>query len=582
MPVDVSHPGTRAARVVSIVASVAMCLASVAARAQTPDTSQFQCNGRVITAIDIQPHGPSLTGREPNAMQRFLQHVVLQSATTRERTIRSFLLARVGDKCDERKLEEIARVIRAQPYLAAGSVLATDDGSGGVHLTIETVDELPIVIGGGYSNGGLTNLTYGNSNIDGVGLGVIGRWRSGGFYRDGFTFSLRKYGVLDKPIVGTLDLVRNPLGGQASLGLSKPFLSDLQHIAWYAGGTHSISYRPFVRADGPTLSLPLIRDVWAAGAVSRIAWRSAGLLVGPVVTYERSRPDADGVIVSDSGLLAADTTALQGRYAPFHSLRVGATVGLRVLGFLHVQGFDALMGEQDVARGFQLAGTAERGIGSSDADRSTLVSADFYAGGGTKRSFMGVRVRGEGLREQNSDSWSATVLSGRAAWYVKPSERRTFEASAEFSGGWRERVPLQLSLGDPRAGVRGYKDAPIAGGRRAVLRLEQRQAVFSMGRAAQLGAAIFTDVGKTWAGSVPFGETTVARASVGVGLLAAVPPRSRRMIRADVALPVTSDAPKTWLLRVSVLDKTRVFWRDPSDLAPVRAGAPSSPIFGWP
>ena len=36
-------------------------------------------------------------------------------------------------------------------------------------------------------------------------------------------------------------------------------------------------------------------------------------------------------------------------------------------------------------------------------------------------------------------------------------------------------MPLQLSLGDARAGVRGYKDATIAGGRRALLRLEQRR-----------------------------------------------------------------------------------------------------------
>jgi len=96
-----------------------------------------------------------------------------------------------------------------------------------------------------------------------------------------------------------------------------------------------------------------------------------------------------------------------------------------------------------------------------------------------------------------------------------------------------------------------------------------------------LGTAIFTDVGNTWSGGVPFGETAT-RASVGVGLLAAVPPKSRRMLRADIAVPVTGSAPKHFVLRVFAVDATRFFWRDPNDLAPVRAGAPASPIFGWP
>ena len=97
----------------------------------------------------------------------------------------------------------------------------------------------------------------------------------------------------------------------------------------------------------------------------------------------------------------------------------------------------------------------------------------------------------------------------------------------------------------------------------------------------QWGTAIFTDIGNTWSGGVPFGETTT-RASGGVGLLAAVPPKSRRILRADIAVPVTGSAPKTFVLRAFAVDATRFFWRDPNDLSPVRAGAPASPIFGWP
>ena len=155
-------------------------------------------------------------------------------------------------------------------------------------------------------------------------------------------------------------------------------------------------------------------------------------------------------------------------------------------------------------------------------------------------------------------------------------------ASAEFSGGWRERLPLQLSLGDPmsrcsRLQRRRDRRRPSNGGTP-----RGTTASFRDGRYSQWGTAFFTDIGNTWAGDVPFGQTTVARASVGVSLLAAVPPTSRRMLRADLAVPVTGNAPKKVVFRVYAIDMTRLFWRDPSDLAPVRAGAPASPIFGWP
>jgi hypothetical protein len=570
---------------VAIVTAIA-AIAAVVARpigAQTPDSTQFRCDGRVITAIDVDPHPPAMIGRDPSELRRAFQHYLFQSGTTHDWVIRPFILAHVGQRCQDSWLPELARVVRAQPYLAAATVRAVSDGADGVRLVVETVDEVPVIIGGGIAHGGVSNVKYGNSNIAGSGLLASGQWRQGRAYRDGLSLSMRQFGLFDQPVVATLDAQRAPLGGNLSVGVSRPFLSDLEHIAWYAGGMHDNSYRAFVRQSGPALSLPVARDIWSAGGVARFAWRGAGVMIGPVATYERSHPAANGVIASDSGLVPADTTALENRYAPYRTFRVGLAGGMRWLSYMHVQGFDALLGEQDVARGFQAAATVERGLGTFSAtDRSSLVSLDVYSGAGTPRSFVGLALRGEELPAGGGDSWSAGVLSGRTAWYLRSSERRTFEASAEFAGGWRERLPLQLSLGDASSGLRGYNGAAIAGGRRAVLRLEQRQLAFSTGQTAQWGTALFTDIGKTWSGDVPFGETTVARASVGVGLLAAVPAKSRRMLRADLAVPVTGGAPKRWVLRVFAIDATRFFWRDPNDLSPVRAGAPASSIFGWP
>jgi hypothetical protein len=566
---------------VTAVVLTVLTVAATVAGAQTPDSSEVRCDGKLITAIDVDPRPPAMIGRDPSAFRRGVQHYLFQSGTTRERAIRPFILAHVGQRCEDARLPELARVVRAQPYLSAVTVRVVPDGDG-VRLVFETVDEVPIIIGGGVTHGGLSNIKYGNSNIGGSGLLASGQWRDGRAYRDALSLSMRQFGLFDQPLVATLDAQRAPLGGNFSVAVSRPFLSDLEHVAWYAGGSHDNSYRAFVRQSGPALSLPLARDVWSAGAVARYSWRGGGAMIGPVATYERSRPATDGVIASDSGLVAVDTTVLENRYGPYRTFRVGLAGGLRWLNYMHVQGFDALLGEQDVARGFQVAATAERGLGAFSAtDRSSLVSLDLYTGAGTPKSYVGLAVRGEELPAGGGDSWSGAVVSGRTAWYLRASDRRTVEASLEFAGGWRERLPLQLSLGDAASRFRGYNGAAIAGGRRAVLRLEQRQLAYATGRFAQFGTAIFTDIGNTWSGDVPFGETTT-RASVGIGLLAAVPPKSRRMLRADIAVPVTGGAPKGWVLRVFAVDATRFFWRDPGDLSPVRAGAPASPIFGWP
>jgi hypothetical protein len=553
------------------------------AHAQAVDTVRFNCDGRVITSIEIEPHPPALIGRDPSGIRRAVQHFVFQSATTRERAIRPFVLARPRQRCSDESLAELARVVRAQPYIATAAVRAEPDSGGGVRLVDETTDDVPLVIGGGYTRDGLTNLKYGNANVGGTGLLAVGQWRQGDPYRDGLAVTVRQFGFAGQPVVATLDAQRDLLGGHFTLGVTRPFLSDLEHIAWYAGGTHENAFRSFVRSDGPALRLSVDRDIWSAGTVARFSWRGAGVMLGPVATFERARPAAHGDIASDSGLVPADTTALENRYTPYRTFRAGLAGGMRWLSYIHVQGFDALAGEQDIARGFQVAATAERGLGLAGAtDRSSLVSLDLYGGAGSPHSFVGLALRGEELPSGADSTWSNAVVSGRSAWYVRTSQRSTFEASAEFSGGWRERLPLQLSLGNSISGLRGYNGAAIAGGRRLVIRLEQRQAGLATGRLAQWGTAYFTDIGKTWSGDVPFGQTTVARASIGVGLLAAVPPKSRQTIRADFAVPVTGDAPKHWVLRVYAVDATRFFWRDPSDLAPVRAGAPASPIFGWP
>jgi hypothetical protein len=68
---------------------------------------------------------------------------------------------------------------------------------------------------------------------------------------------------------------------------------------------------------------------------------------------------------------------------------------------------------------------------------------------------------------------------------------------------------------------------------------------------------------------------------VSVGLLAAVPPRSKRLWRLDLAFPVSADPRARFEIRLTKTE-TRGFWREPSDVARARAGAAPSTIFTWP
>jgi hypothetical protein len=272
------------------------------------------------------------------------------------------------------------------------------------------------------------------------------------------------------------------------------------------------------------------------------------------------------------------------RYAPQRVTRVNLLWGLRNLRFMRVTGFDALTGAQDMRVGFQLGtlfGRALPSLGSKDDD--VFVSADTYLGIGTTRSFAALQVQGEG--RQNFDrrgEWDGIITSGRAAWYLKPADRHLLLTSLEWGAGWHQRVPFQLSLGDPQGGVRGFGNTYIGGGRRVVMRVEER---WAMGRPlglGDIGLAPFMDVGRMWAGDAPYGMSTKPAVGLGLGLLAAVPPGSRRTWRVDVAYPVTKMPNARLEFRVATGDFTRVFWHEPDDVQQGRERAVPRSIFSWP
>jgi len=551
------------------------------ASAQSSTRTNSSCTGEIVSAIVITPRDPSFLS-VPRRLRRIARAVGLLHTTSKADVIDRFLLLEVGERCTERQRAESERILRLQPFLAEATVRAVPDGAGGVRIEVETVDEIPTVFGMRFHGWLPSTLRFGNGNVGGQGLYVAASVKRGFAYRTGVGVKGTAYQVLGRPYTLALVAERAPLGSTLTLAFGHAFFTDLQRTAWHVGYGDVNRYVSFLPQEGDALSLGIRRRFWDVGAVRRLGLGRRIAFAGALLTHEEVVPEERVVIVSDSGLVQ-DTSGALGEPAPaYRNLRLNAVIGVRALSFMPVRGFDALRGVQDVATGVQLGTLVGWGVprlGASDED--IFVSADFYAGLGSAASFAAVRMEGEARKDRRTDRWDSMIGSGRLAWYVKPAVDHLLIGSVELGGGWRMRVPFQLTLGDRRGGVRGYHDSRLAGAVRGVARVEERWSIGDLTKHGALGLATFVDAGRVWAGDAPFGVDSKTMVGMGVGLLAAFPPQSGRLWRVDLAFPVSPDRHARWELWLSS-SWTRGFWREPADVARGRAGAAPSTIFTWP
>lgn len=563
-------------------AAVPLVCLLIAAKVSAQDLAGTlaSCQGRVISEVVVTAREPSLPNL-PSQLRWVERAVSGLHSTTDTSVVEAFLLLAEGETCTEERRAESERVLRLQPFLADATVRAVPDGRGGARIEVETLDEISPELRVRFRGAQPSAVRLGSGNVAGRGLALSASVERGFAYRPGLSFTATAYQVLGRPYVLSLVLDHRPLGGARSLSLAYPFFTDLQRSAWYVGYDEVDRYVPFARPTGEDLSLQLQRRSWALGGVRRMGIGRETAFVGALVTHEDVDPAAYGVIISDSGLVADTTGALDGSMPSYRNVRLNAVFGARLLSFTQARGLDALSATQDVATGVQLGALIGRGLprfGSVAGD--LFVSADLYAGLGTPRSLATLRISAEGRRDQAIDRWDSMVGSGRLAWYVKPDEAHVLVSTLEVAGAWRSRIPFQLRLGDLQAGVRGYGRSRAGGAVRGVGRLEHRWLLGNVGEHAGIGVSSFVDVGRVWAGDALIGADSRLRMGAGLGLLVAVPPQSRRLWRLDLAVPLGSDPDARWQVRLSGL-RTGPFWRESDDIARVRADASPSTIFTW-
>ena len=544
------------------------------------------CAGQRITDVTVRTRPPYPEGvlRRWEALVR-AAHAV--HVTTEPDVVRRFLVVAVGQRCQPLRLRESERILRAQPFLAEAQVIAVSDGAGGTRIEVETTDEFSLVFGASARQESpyLTRVRLGERNLLGQGAGLIGEWKTGGdLFRDSWVGHLTHHQLFGRPYQLSLFGARRNLGSAWRVEAMHPFFTDLQRVAWRATAGRSHEYFGFLREEAPTSALRVERAHLDAGGIIRIGVPGRLSLFGASMSQDHELSGAYPLVIGETGL-SPDSSApdLVGRYGRHRTARVNALWGVRSIQFERVRGFDALTAVQDVRSGFQLGtlfGRSLSVLGSEDDD--IFLAADLYAGLGTPRVFAAIQLQGEGRQNFDTDVWDGILTSGRGALYVKPHARHTIALDAEWSGGWRQRIPFQLTLAHPEGGVRGYRDSRAGGAQRTVLRLEERMFIGRPRRLGDAGVAVYVDAGKLWAGDAPFGVDTPEKFGVGLGLLAAVPPRSKRLWRLDIAVPVSPDRHAGWELRLSSRDRTRYFWHEPGDVGRNRERSVPASIFSWP
>lgn len=554
------------------------------AQSQSLNGAPVTCKGERISRIDVDANPPfRIDGN--TVWQRAARFAAQEHVTTKEWIVRRYLALQEGDACTELRRGESERILRSQPFIADATVLAYADGNGGVIISVTTVDEVSLILGINVTakTPRFRAVTLGEANFLGRAIHAEGGWKTGLGFRDAFGGKLIDYQFGGRPYQFRVEGGRRELGSDWATEASHPFLTDLQRISWRTTAGNTLGYFYFTRPGAVPAALRIERSYSDIGGVIRIGPPLGRLaLIGGSISFEDENPGTQPFIIGDSTITPDTSQALLNRYTKHQTARVNALWGIRNVHFLRASGFDALEGTQDLRTGVELATLVGKGVKILRGKEADLFgSTNLYAGAASQVAFTALEISGEGRRDQTGD-WDGILTHGRAALYMKPFNRQTIMTDLTWSGGWRQRIPFQLTLADRDGGLRGFRTVDVGGGRRLIGKFEDRYLIGRYKDVASIAVAGFAEGGKLWAGDSPFGVNTPLYASTGFSILAASPPQSRRTYRLDFAFPVKGDRRHGLEVRLVVKDFTRIFRVEPRDVTNSRERSVPASVFSWP
>jgi hypothetical protein len=539
------------------------------------------CKGEIVSHIDMQPLPPPFSGAAKK--WRALAHTIgLHHATTRANVVEAFLALEVGEPCTEIRRAESERVLRAQPFLSDATVRVVRDTGGTVSVRVTTTDEIPVLVSGRFRGLAPEAISLGNENLGGTGLRVVGRMQRGRAYRTAIGTQIEQDALFGHPFRLIVDADRYQVGHRVGAEIEHPFYTNLQWIAWHVGFVTRDDHFSVERPARDPLALPVSDKSWEVSSLVRLFGTRTVALLGAAASGRRVDPASAGIVIDDTGFRADTGVTLRNRYTMFRTGRVGVLGGLRRGTYRKMSGLDALVGSQDVESGGTLGLYVAKGM-SQMGESDVLISTGLYLGMSTEHTLLATLALAEIRHDEALGQWNSAIGSARTAFYMGGGPGMLLVVDNKLSVGRNSRLPFQLTFRDPEAGLIGYRNSGLAGGERSVTRAEVRWSAESMIRKADVGFATFSEVGQLWKGDVPYG-VDATRVSVGVSLLAAYPTHSKRLYRADLAIPLTrsGEGPGRVEVRFSSADRTQGFWSEPRDVARARTGPEPLRLFAWP
>ena len=493
---------------------------------------------------------------------------------TRQDFLRRELLFQEGDCLRSFDLTESARLLRLYGFIGRAEITSDEQPDGTAHVTVETKDEWTTKLDLGVSfDGGLRfeTVELTEENFLGRGMELEAFLEERRERRDlGFRFRSKR--VAGTRADSRFEIGRTRVGEFFAASLSYPFVGETGRFAGYQTFDRKEDLFSYSLPSGGIYSnavVPVRVESIALAAAARSGEPGDLTMLGLGISRESVRfegyPGTLGLIRDGNfaeQLPADDTTAarVRSQIQEAWKFRINMLLGWRNLRFLERRGLDALAGVQDVQVGteFNITFGANPGtFATGGVDQSNDVYLRLTGFGGLDWRGLLVNTRflvdGRNILSGGAfgEGWQDVLAEGDLYTYWQPAAlpNHTLFARVSAAGGWDVRHPFQLTLGG-REGLRGYGEDRFPGGRRILLTAEDRVHVrWPAPDLMDFGLTVFGDVGRMWAGDVPFGRDTGWIGNVGGGLRFGFPDGSRGVVRLDIAVPLTGGGP---VFRVSM------------------------------
>lgn len=456
---------------------------------------------------------------------------------TRPHVIENILLLRAGDRFERRLLEESARLLRTNIFIAEATVrvLRHDPASNTVDVEARVRDAwsfTPDINFGRHGGVNEIGVTLDESNLFGFGKELIlsrdvAIERNSTFIRYVDPNLLGGRGRLDATVSNNSD------GHRRRLALGRPFYS--LDSRWSVGSEIIDEERidpiydlgEVVDEFGRNYDLFEVYGGWSRGLIDGRATR---WLIG--ATHDENEFSPSSAVPAPL-LLPPDRKLIY----PWVGLQ------LVVDDFRELMQFSTMGRVEDTALGLNLNLRLGHAAPRYGADRDAWIFSLAARKGWEPRSgrYLFLDLESQARREED-DVRNALLRTNLRYFQRNFNQRHLFTASFRAVASDDLDADRQILLGGD-SGLRGYPLRYQTGKHSALLTVEQR--FFSNWypwRLFQVGGAVFADVGRTW-GLDPRGEPSLGVLSdVGFGLRLASPRAgSRQVIHVDLAFPLKRD-----------------------------------------